>query len=122
MITPVHVPPPAPPSARARELGEQIALFVRDYRAENDDVTEVDIDQALTLARAQLCGSGAPRVMIKLMLAFGVGVAALILGLFFCMQRGGGGGPQGPMVMMIVIGVVIALLGVVAAAKAGSRH
>ncbi len=42
------------PSPRAQELGEQLAMFARDYRSENPDLTDADLDAALTQARTHL--------------------------------------------------------------------
>ena len=50
MFAPVIIPPPAP-SQRAKELGEQIALFVMEYRQDNPELSSMDLQQAFMLAR-----------------------------------------------------------------------
>ena len=120
MFVPVMMPPPAQPSPRARELGEQIALFVKDYKVQNPDTSAMEIGQAMMLARGHLrkeLGGGLQVKMVITGLAMGL-VMLVGIGVFVMAQRGGGGVPNisgvpGPMFMIFAVGGLALLVGLV---------
>jgi hypothetical protein len=70
------------------ELGDQVALFVRDYRNDNPELSDDDIALALARARGQLgvrqrrrC-STRKKIMVALCMAIGVGGSLFALGRF----------------------------------------
>ena len=104
MFIPVTTPPP--PSPRVNELGEQIALFVSEYRQDNPDLSDMEAEQALILARGQLrtqCGK--TMCFVKIMLGLSVGVVALV-GLF--VAKGSNADVVQPNIMMITIAIGVA--------------
>lgn len=133
MFVPISPPPPSP---QAQELGEQLALFVAEYREDNPDVSSVDIERAFLLARDQLrhpTGSAPSNVKTAMLFAAGLaltgGLGVLLL--FLKIGGGGGGGAgggggggsgSGAVVLPIILAIgglvlVLALIAVVVRCK-----
>ncbi|MHC5002428.1 MAG: hypothetical protein ACYTJ0_04830 [Planctomycetota bacterium] len=108
----MYVPTNPGPSPLARELGEQIALFVREYRQDNAELTDLDVEHALRLARGQLRG-GAGSTRTVALIAGGLALTAG-LGLFLIISRGSGGAAPPYIVLAVIVAVFIAMLGVAA--------
>lgn len=124
MFIPVIIPPQEP-SPRAKELGEQIALFVMEYRQDNPQLSSMELQQAFMLARQRTNKELGGSANIKAFIALGLGLAMLVLlGVLVLFNRGGGGGGSAlnrPTVLMIVVGAAIVLFGFVAIAAAIKR-
>ncbi len=99
------------PSPGARTLSQRIDDAIRDHLANNPGLSEMDVLQALELARQQRRG-GACNVGARLALA--VGVAAFVLGLAVFLagtDRSGMGSETIPWVALLVgVAVVIILV------------
>ena len=109
MFIPITTPPA--PSREAQELGEQLALFVNEYRQDNPDLSEMEVEQALMLARRQSrtqCGKSL--CSTRIMRALAVGVIVLV-GLFVAKRSSVGGNPQSIMMITVAIGVAAVVIG-----------
>ena len=125
MIVPVITPPPAPPSPRARELGEQIALFVKDYQNENPDTSAMEIGQALMLARAHLrkeLGGGPNLKLVGVALAMGLSMMVAIGVLIMVKQGGSVSNLPASASIIIGIGIFIVLFSIIAIAVAAKKR
>ncbi len=94
------------PSPRARELGEQLALFARDYRSENPDMTEADLSAALTQARTHLGPEIGGRCRSKRVIFIALAFAAIILVGTFVLTRLDHGTGSDNMLPMLFIGLM----------------
>ena len=109
MFIPVPTAPPAPPSPEAQELGRHLTDVIHAYQADHPNMSSLEVRQAIQLAR-QTGGGTDAKMAIKAIL---VGLVALMgLGLFFF--RSNPNMEQVPW-LMISIGVMVVVLGVVAA-------
>ena len=117
MFAPVIIPPPAP-SQRARELGEQIALFIMEYRQDNPELSSMDLQQAFILARQRTSTEPGKNANLKPFIALILGTAFIgcigVLFLFFGGAGGGGGGSttSQPPLLIFALSVVVVLFGV----------
>lgn len=106
------------PSALARELGEQIALFVMEYRQDNPELSSMEVQQAFMLARQDTNKELGENANMKPFIALMLGVAFMgfigVLFLFFGGAGGGGGSstPVQPTVLIFALSVVVVLFGV----------
>lgn len=113
MFVPTPASPPQPPSPRARELGEQIALFVRDYTAQNPDVEATDVQAAFQVARGHLSEYFGDARWAKTMMILALGLGVLVLfGVLGFRQT------SNPSVLAIVVGLAIAMIGMMLLATA----
>lgn len=110
----MFVPPPPPPSPRAQELGEQLALFVREYIAENPDVRPRDVDAAFAVARRRLPEHFGDAKRIKTLLVLALGLAMMVLVAVGGMART----TNRPTVLILVVGVAAVMAGLMAVAFA----
>ena len=113
MFIPVATPPP--PSAQAKELGEQIALFIMEYRKDNPDLSSMELQQAFMLARQrtnkELGGGPNMKPFIALMLGLAMmGVLGVVILFISGKSSGGGSTPSQPTVLMIAVAVVTVLV------------
>ncbi len=113
MFIPVPTAPPAPPSPEAQELGRHLTDVINAYQADHPNMSPLEVRQAIQLARRTGGGTDA-KMAIKAIL---VGLVAMMgLGLFFLRSNPDLG--QVPW-LMVAIGVLVVVLGVVAAIKSG---
>ncbi len=123
MFVPMSPPPPSP---RAQELGEQLALFVAEYRQDNPDVSPFDVERAFLVARDQLrhpSGSAPANVKTAMLVAAGLALTGGLAVLLLFMKSGGGagggggGGGSGAVVLPIIlaIGGLVLVLALIAA-------
>jgi hypothetical protein len=70
--TPVIVPPQA--SIQARELAQRIEQTIMEYRQNHRELSDLDIQQALQIARSR--GGGGQRT--RMLVALGLGLTALL--------------------------------------------
>ncbi len=111
MFIPVPIAPPAPPSPEAQELGRHLTDVINAYQADHPTMSPLEVRQAIQLAR-QTAGGTDAKMHIK---AFAVGLmATMALVLFFLRASRDMG--QVPW-LMVGIGVLVVVLGVVAAIK-----
>lgn len=117
MFIPVITPPPTL-SPRAKELGEQIALFVMEYRQDNPDLNSMEVQQAFMLARQRTNKELGENVNIKPLIALILGTAFMgFIGVLFLSSSGTGGSgggstPNPPAVLIFALSVVVVLFGV----------
>lgn len=104
-------PPPAPPSPEAQELGRHLTDVIHAYQADHPTMSPLEVRQAIQLARQT--GGGTDAKMAIKAIAFGL-LATMALGLF--VLRSNPDMEQVPW-LMIAIGVMVVVLGVVAAIK-----
>ncbi len=110
MFIPVHTAPPAPPSPEAQELGRHLTDVIHAYQADHPNMSSLEVRQAIQLARRT---GGTDAKMAITTLSIGL-VAMMALGLFVLRSNPDMG--QVPW-LMIAIGVMVVVLGVVAAIK-----
>jgi hypothetical protein len=112
---PIVTPTPAPPlSPRTRELRDLLSKVVEEYTKAHPAMTKAEIRAALRLAQVS---GGSNSTAAVLSISLGLGVAMLLLGVFYF--RAGGDLPIRPVLPMI-IGVAIVLFGILALVRARS--
>ncbi len=85
MFVPI-TPPQASP--RARELAREITEAVRKYRADNPNLSRMDLQQALRVAQNDLKGDlGGSVTVTTILVALGLALALLGGILFFFLQQ-----------------------------------
>lgn len=111
MFIPVPTAPPAPPSPEAQELGRHLTDVINAYQADHPNMSPLEVRQTIQLAR-QTGGGTDAKMAIK---AISLGLLAMTaVGLFFLRATRDMG--QVPW-LMVSIGVMVVVLGVVAAIK-----
>ena len=113
MYIPVPTAPPAPPSPEAQELGRHLTDVINAYQADHPNMSPLEVRQAIQLARRTGGGTDAKMAIKALLLGL---VALTGLGFFFLRSTTDMG--QVPW-LLVVIGVMVVVLGVVAAIKSG---
>jgi len=112
MFIPVPTAPPAPPSPEAQELGRHLTDVINAYQADHPNMSSLEVRQAIQLARRT--GGGTDAKMAMKAIAVGL-MAMMALGLLFLrFTRDMGQVPW----LLVGIGVMVVVLGVVAAIKA----
>lgn len=109
MFIPVPTAPPAPPSPEAQQLGQHLTDVIHAYQADHPNMSSLEVRQAIQLARRTAGGTDAKMAIKALLLGL---VALMALGLFFFRSNPDMG--QVPW-LMVAIGVLVVVLGVVAA-------
>ncbi len=112
MFIPVPTAPPAPPSPEAQELGRHLTDVINAYQADHPNMSPLEVRQAIQLARRT---GGTDANMAMKVIAVGL-VAMMALGLVLLRATRDTG--QVPW-LMVGIGVMVVVLGVVAAIKSG---
>ena len=110
MFIPVPTAPPAPPSPEAQELGRHLTDVINAYQADHPNMSSLEVRQAIQLARRTGGGTDAKMAMK----AIAVGLMAMMGLLFLRFTRDMGQVPW----LLVGIGVMVVVLGVVAAIKA----
>jgi hypothetical protein len=106
----------APPSPRAEELGRRIADLVQEYESANHPLSNLELSQALQLARGKVRPDARPGAQVALvagllglLLAVGLGV--------FVSQRNSPGMFEGIPWIAVSIGVLLVVLAGVAISR-----
>lgn len=94
-----------PPSPRTRELADRLLGVIRDYEAQHPTVTGGEIREATRLAVAHAKGTAGPAQAVTVTL--GLGVLALLGGIFFLRSSGGDGGLADAPLVWIVFGLAV---------------
>jgi hypothetical protein len=105
---------PSQASPNAQELGRRIVALIQEYQQNHPDTSRTDVRQALKIAELSVgAGFRGNPALIAII------VAVLLLGLLMgFLHSAGSFDPDGKLPMIAVLGVIVLVIGVVAAIRA----